>query len=264
MKKRILALALIAVLLLPAAFTGCVRVDMAEKSGPLSTQTYDNTGFTGVDVGSALDLEITQGDSYSVTITAGKNIFDHIHVSQSGDILKISITGWSFGWWWGRSTPRVNITMPVLNSLELSGASSGTVNGFKSGEDFSAHISGASDLDIDMETGRFTAEISGASNIKGRLTASGSDMDISGASDINLTGSGGDIKIEGSGASSAALTYYRVNNADVDFSGASDGSLDISGRLDVKLSGASHLKYTGNPTMGEIDISDASDLDHKQ
>jgi hypothetical protein len=264
MKKRILALVLISVLLLPAVFIGCVRVDMAEKSGPLSTQTYDNTGFTGVDVGSALDLDIKQGDAYSVTITAGKNIFDHIHVSQSGDTLKISVTGWSFGWWWGRSTPKVNITMPMLKYLELSGASSGTVNGFKSGEDFSTHISGASDLDIDMETGLFTAEISGASNIKGRLTATGSDITLSGASDITLTGSGGDLKLNGSGASTSALMYYPVNNASVDFSGASDGSLDISGRLDVKLSGASSLKYTGNPTMGEIDISDASDLDHKQ
>ena len=262
MKKHILAMLLIAVLVLPAVFTGCVRVDMAEKSGPLATQTYDNTGFTGVDVGSALDLEITQGESYSVTITAGKNIFDHIHVSQSGDILKISITGWSFNWWWGRSTPRVNITMPVLNYLELSGASSGTVTGFKSGENFSTEISGASDLDVDMETGYFTAKISGASNIKGRLTAAGSDIEMSGASDINLTGSGGDIKIDGSGASSAALMYYKVDNASVDFSGASSGSLDIGGKLDVKLSGASHLKYTGNPTMGEIDISDASDLEH--
>jgi hypothetical protein len=264
MKKYISSIVLIAVLISLMAFAGCVRVDMAEKSGPLSTQTYDNTGFTGVDVGSALDLEITQGDSYSVTITAGKNIFDHIHVTQSDNILKISITSWSFGWWWGRSTPRVNITMPVLNYLELSGASSGTAKGFKSGEDFIADVSGASDLNLDMETGRFTATVSGASNIKGRLTATGSDIDISGASDINLTGSGGDIKLQSSGASTAALMYYPVNNANVDFSGASNGSLDISGKLDVKLSGASDLKYTGNPTMGEIDISDASDLDHKQ
>jgi hypothetical protein len=263
MKKYILAVVLIAVLIPVLFFTGCVRVDLAEKNGPLTTQFYDNIGFTGVDVGSALNLEITPASTYNVTITAGKNLFDHIHVSQSGSTLKIDVTGWTIGWWGGRNSPKINISMPVLNYVHLSGASDGTVSGFKSGGDFEANISGASHCDIDMETGNFKAELSGASYLKGRLTATGSDVTLSGASDIDLTGSGGDIKLKGSGASTAALMYYKVNNASVDFSGASNGSLDIAGRLDVKLSGASDFKYTGNPTMGEVDISDASDLEHK-
>jgi hypothetical protein len=264
MKKIASIAALFTVLITVLFMTGCERINLAEKNGPLTTMNYDNTGFTGVEVGSALKLEITQAETYSVTITAGKNIFSHIHVTQTGGILKISITRWTFGWWWGNNTPRVIITMPVLNDLHLSGASDGTVSGFKSGEDFSAEITGASHLNIDMDAGNFKAELSGASNINGRLTATGSNIELSGASNINLTGSGGDIKLNASGASTAALPYYPVKNASIDFSGASDGSIDVSGSLDVKLSGASNLKYTGNPTLGNIDISGASDLEHKQ
>lgn len=260
MKKMIFGIAVIIVLGLLVMMTGCVRVNMAEKNGPITTRSYDNTGFTGIDIGYDLKLEIMPAASYNVTITAGRNVLDHIRVSQSGSILKIETEGWSFNRWWWQSSPKVTVSMPLLKELYLSGASEGSALGFKSDEDLTVKISGASHLDLDMETGFFTTELSGASNLKGRLTATGSNIGLSGASDIDLTGSGGDIKLHASGASSIALLYYKVNNADVNFSGASDGSLDVSGRLDVKLSGASDLKYAGDPTLGNVDKSDASTL----
>jgi hypothetical protein len=235
---------------------------MLEDNGPYSAQNYDYTGFTGIDIGSALKLEVTAGEAYSVKIAASKRMLDRIRISQSGDTLKITMDGWFFGWWWG-SDPKVTVTMPVLKKLELSGASKGTASGFKSNENLTVKLSGASDLQLDMETGYFTADISGASSAKGRLICTGSDIRLSGASDIDLTGSGGDIKLNGSGASTAALTYFPVNNADIVLTGASDGSLDISGQMDVTLGGASSLNYYGNPTLGRTDFSGASDLKHK-
>ena len=53
---------------------------------------------------------------------------------------------------------------------------------------------------------------------------------------------------------------FSVNNTYIDFSGASRASLNINGRLDVSLSGASSVEYTGNPTLGEMDISGASSI----
>jgi hypothetical protein len=263
MKKIVLGLTLIIVLVSVLALTGCIRRNIAENNGPMTVQSYDNTGFTGVDIGSALKFEITAGDSFNVTITAGKNLFDHIKVVQTGDMLKIYTEGWNINWWWGNTTPKVSITMPALQKLNVSGAADGTVYGFKSDKDMTLKASGASHLDIDMDAGSFTAEISGASDVNGRVTATGSDINLSGASDLNITGSGGDIKLDGSGASTASLRYYKVNNAGIVLSGASNGSLDISGKLDVTLSGASSLNYYGSPTLGNTNITGASDLKHK-
>jgi hypothetical protein len=262
MKKLIFGLTLLTLLASLTMFTGCIRVDMSEKNGPITTREYSFTDFTGIEIGSAFNLEVTPAASYNVTITAGKNILEHIRVAKTGDILKITIEGWSFNWWW-HNNPKVVITMPVLAQLNLSGACQGTVMGFKSAEDFTLKLSGASHLDIDMETGYFTSEISGASSMTGRLTVAGSNIDLSGASDINLTGSGGDIKVHGSGASHAELFYFTVNNADIELSGASSTHLEVRGRLDVDLSGASTLEYLGNPTLGKNDVSGASDLKHK-
>ncbi len=203
MKKIIIVIALIVLAAVLLGSGGCIRRNLSEAAGPLETRTFDYTGFTGVDVGSAMKLDVTYGEDFSVKITAGKQLFDRIHVTKDGDILKVYTDGWSINWWCGQTTPRVSITMPKLASLHLSGASEGDVNGFKSAVDLDLHVSGASGVDLDMETGRFTAEVSGASNVKGRLTAAGTDIEVSGASDFDLTGKGGDISLRCSGASTA-------------------------------------------------------------
>lgn len=263
MKRIVLGISLIVVLISMLAMTGCIRKNLSENAGAITTQSYNNTGFTGVDIGSALKLEVTYGTTYSVTITAGQNLLQKIQVTQTGDILKIRTDGWSINWWWGHTTPKVTITMPVLETLNLSGASNGVISGFKSANSFTATTSGASDLDVDAETGFFKADVSGASNIKGRLVSAGADIKLSGASDIDLTGNGENIKLDCSGASTASLRYFTVKDADVKLTGASDGSIDASGRLDVNISGASTLNYYGNPIMGDIESSGASNLRHK-
>jgi hypothetical protein len=263
MKRIILGIGLIVVLISMLAMTGCIRKNLSENAGPITTQSYDNTGFTGIDVGSALKLEVNYGATYSVTITAGKDLLSKIRVTQSGDILKINTEGWLFNWWWRHTTPKVTITMPALKTLKLSGASNGVISGFKSDNSFTATTSGASDLDLDVETGFFKADVSGASNIKGRLVSTGTDIILSGASDIDLTGNGGNIKLDCSGASTASLRYFTVKDADVKLTGASDGSIDASSKLDVNISGASSLNYYGDPTLGNVQTSGASDLRHK-
>ena len=113
---------------------------------------------------------------------------------------------------------------------------------------------------MDVETGAFVCDLSGASEVTGTLKSASADIVLSGASQIRLTGSGGNVRIELSGASQADLEEFAVNDADINFTGASDGSLEINGRLDVSLSGASELQYSGNPILGDMDITGGSSL----
>jgi hypothetical protein len=59
------------------------------------------------------------------------------------------------------------------------------------------------------------------------------------------------------------LAGFTVNNADVSLSGASNGTVNLSGKLDANLSGASKLEYIGEPTMGAINTSGASTISKK-
>jgi len=78
-----------------------------------------------------------------------------------------------------------------------------------------------------------------------------------------LDGSANDMVASVSGASRLNLDDFTVNNADVSFSGASSGTINLDGRLDADLSGASRLSYIGEPTMGTINTSGASTLSKK-
>ncbi len=230
------------------------------NGGPVTTKEYDFTDFTGIEIGHAFELEVTPSDTCKVTITAYESILDRIDVSRAGSTLKIDMDAWFFSW---HSTPKVTITMPVLRDLDMSGASQGTITGFRSSEDFTLDLSGASQLDIDLEAGEFESVITGASRLNGYLKATDSRIELSGASQANLTGSGDNLILDASGASRGELSDFPVVDAEIELSGASNAVVNVSGRMDVDLSGASSLEYYGNPTLGQLDISGASHIEHK-
>jgi len=256
MKRNICIIGLIVLLISGVLLAGCGAV-IKKTAGPATAREYSFTDFNSIEIGYAFKLEVTPADTYSISIDANESDFEHIKVNKNGDKLEIGLDGWFFHF--GR-TPRVKITMPELRGLSLSGASEGSVTGFRSSADLDLSLSGASELQMDVETGAFVCDLSGASEVTGTLKSASADIVLSGASQIRLTGSGGNVRIELSGASQADLEEFAVNDADINFTGASDGSLEINGRLDVSLSGASELQYSGNPILGDMDITGGSSL----
>jgi len=211
-------------------------------SGNLETKEYAFTNFTRVEVSSAFEFEIKQSSSYSINVTADDNVIDRVQVSQDGQTLKITVGGAPTIF---RSvTLKASVTMPELGGLAVSGACSGTVSNFNSTEAVSITVSGAS-------------------RVTGDITAGDIEFDISGASTIQLEGSADDMIAAVSGASTCNLGDFTVNDADVNVSGASTGTINLNGRLDANVSGASTLLYIGDPIMGTIDVSGASTLREK-
>jgi len=189
-------------------------------SGNLVTEEESFSGFTIVKAGSAFDIMITQSNSYSVSVTSDDNVIDFVRVSMVGETLDLDIapgTSITSGPLSNPLTLRVEITMPELGELELSGAADGVVTGFTSSEVFV--------------------------------------LELSGASRVVIEGAANNLIFRGSGASDADLSNFRVQNADVDISGASEATINVDGRLDADVSGVSTLLYIGEPTLGNIDVS---------
>ena len=259
MRKTMVAVSLV-VFLLSVLLAGCMGVVVG--SGNVETREMDFSGFSRISAGHRFEVEIVQSDSYSISITADDNLFEYIQVSKAGETLRIGLkptVGYASG------TLRAEITMPELYELDLSGMTHGTIKGFSTSEDFDLELSGASSLNInDMAAGDISIELSGASRASGDITASGdAQFDLSGASKAELTGSANDILIEASGASQLSLDNFPVNNADVELSGASRATVNLDGRLDADLSGASKLSYIGEPIMGDIHTSGGSTVSKK-
>ena len=257
--KKVMVTILVAALLISIMSAGCEGV--VTGSGKLETKQYNFSDFNRVDIGYAFEVEIVQSSSYSISVTADDNLFEYIQVAKEGETLKIDLKGIIS---LGRVTLKAEITMPQLRGLELSGATRGIVSGFSSTENLDIEVSGASSLDLtDISAGDVKFEVSGASKVTGDIAADNTDFDISGASTAQLEGSSMDIIVDASGASRVKLAAFIVNNADVKLSGASSGTVNLDGRLDIDLSGASKLEYIGEPTMGTINITGASSLSKK-
>ena len=211
-------------------------------SGNLETEEYAFANFTRVEISSAFEFEIKQSGSYSINVTADDNVIDRVQISQDGQTLKIRVGGVPTSF---RSvTLKALVTMPQLGGLTVSGASRGTVSGFNSTEAVSIAVSGAS-------------------RVTGDITAADIGFDVSGASTVQLEGSADDMAAVVSGACTFNVADFTVNNANVNISGASTGTINLDGRLDANVSGASTLLYIGDPVMGAIDVSGASTLSKK-
>lgn len=221
------------------------------------TRDEDFTDFTIVDIGSAFEAEITQSNAYSIKITADSTIMEHVQVSKTGDTLAISITP---GILIQAVTLKAEITLPELHALRLSGATHGVATGFSSTHNLTLTLSGASSLDSEISAGYVEINLNGASRLQGEVTASeDAKLVIEGASTVELTGGAKDLFVEEcSGASGLDLSNFPVANADVNLSGASSATIKLDGRLDADLSGASHLYYIGEPTLGTIVTSGGS------
>ena len=262
MKKAIIPITLVATLAIATIISGCT----VAGPGNVVTEEIDFVDFSYVEVEGTFKIEITQSDSFSIIVNADDNFFDYVAVSREGETLRIyldprhSFTDFTLQ----ARTLKAEITMPALYGLQLSGASSGTVSGFKSSADFNLDISGASSVDIeDIEAGDVELKVSGASKVRGTINARDATIEVSGASEVKLVGSAHNIKLNASGASKADLGDLPLNDAEARLSGASEATLHAKGKLDSSLSAASKLYFIGNPTMGDISVSGASTIKHK-
>jgi hypothetical protein len=229
----------------------------------MKTEEMDFRDFTYVDAGHACEVEVIRSDSYTVSITAGDNIIKSVKVVKEDETLRIgrtlsSLRGLIPG------TFHARITMPVLNGLNLSGASKGTVSGFSSKNNFSTNLRGASSLHImSMSANDMKLKLAGASKVTGQVKAADAEFNLSGASRAELEGSASNIVIDAAGASHVDLASFHVDGANVKLSGASHSTVNIDGELDANLSGASRLYWLGKPLMGDMKTAGASTISKK-
>jgi len=255
---RFVALVL-AVALLASSAACCPGV--VRGSGNLETRQMEFTDFTRLEVSHAFRVDVDRADTYQVTLIVDDNLWDYLDVHQTGQTLYIGIKG---VYVFTNAHLEAQVAMPQLSSLTLSGASRGDVSGFSSTDPLDVNVSGASTLHIDgLLAGDAVFHVSGASSASGSIEIADGDFAVSGASRVELEGSANNLSVEASGASHIKLEGFPAKDVAIELSGASTGSINASGTLDAHLSGASHLVYTGDPNLGEVNLSGASSIEKK-
>ncbi|MGI8788238.1 MAG: head GIN domain-containing protein [Pyrinomonadaceae bacterium] len=181
------------------SFGGFKNLGGVQGSGTSKTETRNVSGFSKIDAGGAMNVEVSIQKNFSVEVQADDNLLANIKTETSGDTLKIYSED--------RISPKtrisIKISMPEIKGLDVSGASSGNVSNVNA-DSLELKASGASKIKIDGTAKELNADASGNSTIDAEnLKAEDADVDASGASSATVSASG-DLKVEASGASKIA------------------------------------------------------------
>lgn len=187
------------------------------------TRTYDFTDFEGIEVGGSFRVLIRQGDDYGIEFMAERERdIEDLDVRVDGGELDIDFEDRFFE---NRGKVLAYITMPNLESLDVSGASKIKVLSFENIDQLDIDISGASNAKLDIEARKMRLDGSGASHLEIRGSVEEIDMDISGASRFEAKRAEvGRAYVDASGASHA--DFGKVKELRSNTSGASRVSRD--------------------------------------
>ena len=233
---------LILILVIALMVSGCTNITPAEESNHLSIQgsgklvsrEFDFSGFDRVDAGLSFGLTIRQAEDFSVTLTADDNFIDYILIKQDASTLHL---GYQPGYAYNVRgvSMHVDVRMPDLAGLALSGSSATRLVNVHS-----------------LET--FQAELTGSSALEGDLQSVDASFDLSGSSVVNLSGSAHQFTLESCGNSIANLEKFKVENAAINVSCNSITSINVDGQLDVDASQHAQVYYSGQPYVVNHEI----------
>ena len=230
------------ILALLLVFPGCNRAGSSMNgSGKIIDQDVEVADFTRIAAQGAFTLDISQADSFLVTISTDDNLISRIQILREDETLKLAIQAPANFF---PTSLKVKIQMPRIYGLKLSQGARSSLSGFKS-------------------TFNFDLEMSEESLLTGILDAGNCVFNISKSSQVSLAGSALSLSLEGSEGSKASLAEFPVNSAHIFLKGKSEASLNINGRIDIRLEEASRLYYLGNPTFSDTSISSDSVMQHR-
>lgn len=132
-------------------------------SGKVVTQEEATTGFDSLDISHGFQVDVRQGDTFSVVIRINDNLVEHLQVVKQGSTLKIGLKpGRSYSI--QKATLEADVTMPELTGADLSGGSH--LRGEVEVGDLKLDLSGGSHVTLSGSAGNLTIDADGGSHAK--------------------------------------------------------------------------------------------------
>ena len=214
-----------------------------EASGRLVTDRYDYQSFTGIQV-SGLAAVISQGEAFQIETEVDQNLLEHIVVTCTDRVLFVGLDpekAYNMG---GNIVRNARITLPVLESLQVSDIGSAILIQFDS--------HGALDVEVD-----------GVSRVEGSLQAGTVHLRVGGLSEAVLSGSCVGLILDWTGhlADLGGLAATDVTIAADGIGSIVVNSIDT---LAVSASGLVSITYFGDPLLDAVGLANGATLNPEE
>ena len=213
----------------------------AAASGSGATRTFQVTGFNGIDLRSADDVDVRVGPDFSIRAEGPSEDLDRLKIDRDGETLEIGRkTGTRLGWSKGPGV-KLYVTLPRLTEASVSGSGSLAVDRVD-GETFKGAIAGSGDLLVAaIRVDAATVSVGGSGAVRVTGTARDLKVEIAGSGDVDaskLQATSADIEIAGSGSVRAAVD----GPAKVAMMGSGDVDLGAKARCTVSKMGSGSVR----------------------
>ncbi len=225
---------LIALFSVIALFSSCYigwNGDHYTGSGNVRTEARNVGSFIGVKTSGSIDIEISEGASYSVSVEDDDNILPIIITKVENGTLNV---------YYKNNTSisddhaKVYIKAPSLDKVISSGSANITItDGIKNDREIEISVSGSGDIKGGVDAPKISASIGGSGNVSLEGRTKDFEGKVSGSGDLNCS----DLQSE---------------NTTVSVSGSGNARVFASISLKARVSGSGDVYYRGNPSSPEI------------
>lgn len=207
--------------------TSCINDISVSGNGIQATESRTTSAFSQVKSMGAFDVYITNGEEYSVMVSADENLLQYIETYVSGETLKIDIDELHSV---KAIVPmEVYITTPVLDGVIQSGSGKIIADYF--------------------ETDHFDAVLSGSGRIVALFGANSGDVLLSGSGQLDISGSADHVELVVSGSGNIDAADLAVNDCKTLTSGSGNMWVSVDDYLEARISGSGNVYYFGTPTV---------------
>jgi len=216
-------------MMLPEGLTclDCSEEDIESSAFPQGdvSREFQLDDFSSIEAHGAFNLEVKQGE-FSVIVNGNQRFADNVEVIKKGNSLVIEVER---GAGWGRNSGSITVTLPELNEIEITGANTAVISGFKQD--------------------KMTLEVRSASKVDLKSSVEELAIEEEGASTITLSGTGKALRAEVNGSSSLNAFNYTVDKCDIEVNGESEVEVNVQDEMTAEANGASKIRYKGLPKI---------------
>ena len=181
--------------------------------------------FTEVSASEGIDVFVTQGSDFDISVEADENIMDLIGTDIRNGKLKIHAIENI-----GRATKKVYVTLPKVSSLIASSGSHLTTE----------NMIQADKLQVDASSGAI---------IDANVKVTNMEIDASSGANISLEGTAKEVFVDGSSGANIKANELQTLVCNADASSGANISIDVTENLTAEASSGGNISYKGNPSV---------------
>jgi hypothetical protein len=204
-----------------------------EGDGEVMSITHNVSGFNAIDLRGMFNVVLTPGDKEELLIETDGNLHELISVEVEENTLVVKTRRDRF-----IKPTKMNIHIYYIELNEISSGGASTISATAC-----------------VEAQKLLIDLSGATNIELQLNVNELTTNASGASNILFTGNANVHEVSLSGAGKIKADKLLTNSTTINLSGAGSAYVFANDFLDAKISGVGSVYYAGDPDKKSIEKS---------